>query len=190
MRTQYLSFFFTSELKDQYYTKVMDRTAFWNLIERTRRKSGGDQDHQMDALREELDALAPAEIVDFQTHFDTLKAEAYDWDLWAAAYIIRGGCSDDSFVDFRSWLVAQGRAVYEAAMEDPESLGEVAKPDEDDCTFEEFAYVAADVYEGKTGLDEIPTRADPELDDPVGEPWEEEEIPARLPKLADKFSPV
>src|SRR4051794_18537043 len=114
----------------------MDRTAFWNLIERTRRKSGGVQDLQMDALRQELEALAPAEIVDFQTHFDTGRVEAYTYDLWAAAYIIRGGCSDDGFLDFRTWLIAQGRPVFEAAVADPQSLMDVAKPDEDDCTFE------------------------------------------------------
>ena len=165
----------------------MDRTAFWNLIERTRRKSGGEQDRQMDALREELEALAPAEIVDFQTHFDTLRVEAYDWDLWGAAFTIRGGCSDDGFIDFRSWLIAQGRAVYEAAMEDVQSLEDFANPDKDDCTFEEFAYVAADVYEGKTGLDEIPSRAEPEPEEPSGEPWEDEELPKRLPKLWAKF---
>ena len=166
----------------------MDLTAFWNLIERTRRKSGGEQDRQMDALREELDVLAPAEIVDFQTHFDTLRADAYRWDLWGAAFTIRGGCSDDGFNDFRSWLIAQGRAVYEAAMADPQSLDEVANPDVDDCTFEEFAYVAADVYEGKTENDEIPSRAEPEPIDPIGEPWEQEELPKRFPKLWSKFA--
>lgn len=165
----------------------MDRTAFWNLIERTRRKSGGEQDMQMDALRQELEALAPAEIADFQTHFDTLRAEAYRWDLWGAAFIIRGGCSDDGFIDFRSWLVSQGRQVYEAAIQDPQSLADVANPDKDDCTFEEFAYVAADVYEGKTEQDEIPSRAEPEPDDPAGESWEEEDLPKRFPKLWSKF---
>lgn len=168
----------------------MDRTAFWNLIDRTRRKSGGEQDRQMDALREELDALAPAEIIDFQTHFDTLRAESYDWDLWGAAYVIRGGCSDDGFMDFRSWLIAQGKPVYEAAMEDAQSLADVANPDQDDCTFEEFAYVAADVYEGKTSQDEIPSRAEPEPVDPTGEPWEQEELPKRFPKLWAKFAAV
>jgi hypothetical protein len=166
----------------------MDRTAFWNLIERTRKKSGGEQDRQMDALREELEALAPVEIVDFQTHFDTLRAESYDWDLWGAAFSIRGGCSDDGFIDFRSWLISQGRAVFEAAVADVQSLAEVANPDEDDCTFEEFAYVAADVYEGKTGRDEIPSKAEPESDDPSGEPWEEEELPKRFPKLWSKYA--
>jgi hypothetical protein len=165
----------------------MDSTAFWNLIERTRRKSGGVQDLQMDALRQELEALAPASIVDFQSHFDTFRSQAYRWDLWAAAFIIRGGCSDDGFLDFRSWLIAQGREVYEAAVQDPQTLADIAKPDVDDCTFEEFAYVAADVYEGKTSRDEIPSEGESEPDDPEGEPWEAEELPKRLPKLWKKF---
>jgi hypothetical protein len=38
------------------------------------------------------------------------------------AYQLNGGCSDDCFVYFRCWLLAQGRASWEAALGDPDSL--------------------------------------------------------------------
>lgn len=39
----------------------------------------------------------------------------YRYDLWAAAYLIGGGCSDDSFTDFRAGLIGQGCDWYEQA---------------------------------------------------------------------------
>ncbi len=43
------------------------------------------------------------------------------------AYQLNGGCSDDCFVYFRfvyfrCWLLAQGRATWEAALCDPDSV--------------------------------------------------------------------
>jgi hypothetical protein len=33
--------------------------------------------------------------------------------VWAAAYLIGGGCSGDAFIDFRAGVIAQGRDWYE-----------------------------------------------------------------------------
>ncbi|MFD6293827.1 DUF4240 domain-containing protein [Streptomyces sp. NPDC060235] len=42
----------------------------------------------------------------------------------AAAYLIGGGCSNDSFMDFRAGLIALGRDWYEKATADPDSLAD------------------------------------------------------------------
>ncbi|MEU1251459.1 DUF4240 domain-containing protein [Micromonospora arida] len=41
------------------------------------------------------------------------------WDVWAAAYLIGGGCSDDSFIDFRAGVIALGREWYERVLASP-----------------------------------------------------------------------
>jgi hypothetical protein len=51
-------------------------------------------------------------------------AESYRWDLWGAAYLINGGCSDDGFDYFRGWLLSQGRAIWQATLADPDSLAD------------------------------------------------------------------
>lgn len=51
-----------------------------------------------------------------------LLKDSYTSRLWAAAYIIMGGCSDDTFDYFRGWLLYQGKETYEACIEDPERL--------------------------------------------------------------------
>jgi hypothetical protein len=35
-----------------------------------------------------------------------------------------GGCSDDSFMDFRTWLMLQGRDAIEAVVQDPDVLAD------------------------------------------------------------------
>jgi hypothetical protein len=58
-------------------------------------------------------ASRPAEeIVAAQQVLWDLMAESYTNPLWAAAYVINGGCSDDGFDYFRGWLIAQGREVF------------------------------------------------------------------------------
>jgi hypothetical protein len=55
----------------------------------------------MEALRTELRALSLDEIIAFEVAFRRYLNEAYTWDLWGAAYVIHGGCSDDGFEYFR-----------------------------------------------------------------------------------------
>ena len=53
---------------------------------------------------------APRHDVGKKTKRDATLVHAvlYRWDMWAAAYLIGGGCSDDGFIDFRAGLIAQG----------------------------------------------------------------------------------
>ncbi len=162
---------------------------FWALLEELPAgETAGD------ALRVRLSGLQPDGIVQFQAHFDDAHARAYDWMLWAAAYTIRGGCSDDSFMDFRYGLIALGRKVYEAALTDPDSLANVVGEGgvDSDIADELFGYVAGQVYESMTGSD-MPRNvgeASPWPDDPTGEEWDfdDEELCAqKLPELWAKF---
>lgn len=114
---------------------------------------------------------------------------AYRWDLWGAAYIIAGGCSDDGFVDFRSWLISMGRHVFESAIENAESLADVADgPGVEDVFFEGFINIPDQVYEQLTGS-EIPEHAGHSLGEPAGSRWSSEgdDLQRRFPKLWAKY---
>lgn len=160
----------------------MDVDQFWKIIEDSRGGASasdpnGNMDRQIAQLTAHLASLPSNDVADFDRHFVNCMATAYRWDLWAAAYIINGGCSDDGFIDFRSWLISMGRTVFEASLGDVESLVNFAKdPTVEDCSFEEFQYVAGRVY-GEP--------IDHEIDyppEPTGEPWDEESD-----ELADRF---
>jgi hypothetical protein len=46
--------------------------------------------------------------------------------LWAAAYVINGGCSDDGFDYFRAWLMLQGQGTFGQAVADLDSPADLA----------------------------------------------------------------
>ena len=167
----------------------MDLAQFWNIVESSKAASGASHDSHVELLAEHLSALSPDEVVAFQRIFDELTDRAYSWDLWGAAYIIGGGCSDDGFIDFRSWLISMGRETYTRALNDPESLADVdLGPDgEEDAFFEEFAYVPGGVYRAKTGQPLPHARTAPS--EPSGEEWEEDsdDLARRFPRLSSRY---
>ena len=162
----------------------MDRSTFWKIIDTSRKKAKRDPNEQLERLRERLEDLDPAAIVEFGTIFNEYSSRAYTWELWAAAYLIGGGCSDDGFLDFRGWLISKGEKVYERALKDPQSLGRVVKDDED-CQHEGFQYVAARAWKNKHGPDGS-VYPDPGMIhplEPAGVPWSEagDDLERRFP---------
>ena len=168
----------------------MDIGRFWQIIDGARARAKGDQGAMLEEMSRALEALAPPDIASYQEHFDALVRGAYRWDLWGAAYIMNGGCSDDGFEYFRYWLIAMGRGVHENAMRDPDSLAGVAAAlDEEGFEFESFGYVAQQVYEEKAGK-EMPRATVKHPAEPAGERWEEDgdDLARRFPKLWKKYA--
>lgn len=108
----------------------MTLDEFWGHIQKSKRK---DASAHADALVKRLAKLAPEEILDFDHWWGAMKSEAYLWDVWGAAYIVGGGCSDDGFIDFRSWLILQGRDTFQAVVADPDRLAALKLPARTRC---------------------------------------------------------
>lgn len=167
---------------------AMTIDTFWSIIDDVHQQSPDDMDSKCDLLRERLSALSPDDMRGFRLHFDECDARAYDWGLWGAAYIIHGGCSDDSFSDFRSSLISRGRAVFERALSDPDSLADLGLTEEDAC-YEGYAYAVTDAEQAVLG--DVGSRATPFPSDPSGEQWDEdddESLAARFPRLHAAYS--
>ena len=166
----------------------MNIEQFWVIIELSRKtldskKVDGNAQRQSEELRRLLLNLSAGEVVDFRVQFEKRMDEAFQWDLWGAAYIVAGGCSDDGFSDFRSWLISMGRRVFEDAVSNPESLiHAVNAPGVEDIFFEDFRYVAANVHESLTGR-ALLVRTENRPMAPTGEEWREEELAHRFPAL-------
>ncbi len=163
----------------------MDDTQFWSLIAQSR-QGKDDCEAQTKRLKALLTKLPPEEIVEFDRHFTQRSNQAYRWDLWAVAYIINGGCSDDGFEYFRRWLVGQGQAAYEAAMTSPESVGDLV-PDDVTCVeCESLMYAAYEAYEQITGQ-EIPLDGVPYPEEPIGVRWNDDDLERLYPELYARF---
>ena len=150
---------------------------FWQIIDATVSR---DYDAQLDALAEALSELSREDLLAFDADFHRASRAAYRWDLWGAAYVINGGCSDDGFIDFRSWLIAQGKGIYDAALADPESLADHIQ--EAFAEFEEIAYVPIEVFEKKYDED-WPGTGGSHATEPDGKDWQEDELDRLFPKL-------
>jgi hypothetical protein len=161
----------------------MDENRFWEIIEQSRADS---QDEQEAKLRSILKKLDISEVFAFDQIFDAMRFKAYTWDLWGAAYIINGGCSDDGFEYFRCALIAAGKERFEAALLDAESLADWV--DGGDFEFEAFWYVAPAVYREKSKTKELPQHDRVFPKNPIGEPWEEDDLQARFPRLSETFN--
>lgn len=124
--------------------KLMASDKFWKIIATSKSNSSGNYEKQQTELEKELLKLTAIEILEFDNKFRTLRGEVYTWDFWAAAYLINGGCSDDCFSDFRGWLIGQGKTVFENAVKDINTLGQLE--DTNDGDWEGLSYVPTDVY--------------------------------------------
>lgn len=132
----------------------MDTEAFWRALDAAK-----DSDKPLNvAVADHLSALSAEEILAFEHRFSRLRDAVYRWDVWAAAYLIGGGCSDDRFSDFTAGLVALGREWYERAVACSDALAEhpavriaAATGDQDVIFDEDFNFVSARAYERLTG---------------------------------------
>ncbi|MFD5514733.1 DUF4240 domain-containing protein [Streptomyces sp. NPDC127066] len=181
----------------------MDISEFWITIEAARSAATADRPFA-EVLTDELATRTKEDILRYQERFDEASGAVYRWDVWAAAYLIGGGCSDDSFMDFRAGLVAQGRDWYEKAAAVPDRLAEhpaviaAAGADRDEVLFDEetnyaaaraFGRVAGDEEDFYEAWTEYEASRDHSLrdNDDMGEDFDFDdaaEMHSRLPRLA------
>lgn len=194
------------------HNAAVDENEFWTIVEEARAGLGDDRDNG-EALAEALVqrlVAGPADIIaGFGRRLDRLHDALYRWDVWAAAYLIGGGCSDDSFMDFRAGVIALGREWYERVLASPDALADhpvirrAAAEEDDEAVFAEaMLYADGKAMEQLTGdehaYDNILDEAgqDPGRDpfaDPAGEDFDfddDAEMHRRLPRLAALYLPA
>jgi len=164
----------------------MTTDAFWKIIE-TARQDDPDPDAVAAAVSTTLEGYSLDEILEFDRELSQRWVESYRWDLWAVAYIVNGGCSDDGFAYFRGWLVAKGRKYYETALADPVRAADEAEGDAEEC--EDMLSAAAVAYKAKTGnYPAHPKTGVTFPKEPAGKPWDEDELEELYPSLWERFT--
>lgn len=181
----------------------MDREQFWQLIEAAREQvldadaAAGDSEAVAVAAAELLAGRPATEIVAAQQALWDVMAESYANPLWAAAYTINGGCSDDGFDYFRGWLIAQGREVFERTTADPDALADLpvvraAAPEGMELECEDVLGIAWNAHLKATG-EQLPAGAFsiryPALDPDWGFDFDDrDELARRLPRLTALYA--
>jgi hypothetical protein len=167
---------------------------FWTVIDRATADRPGSPDEVAKRAIADLATRDPDEIVAWGRHLDKVMAASGKEDLWAAAYLINGGCSDDGFDNFRGWLIANGREVVARAVREPDSLADlpaVRAAASTGAVFEaeEVLTIAEEAHRQATGSgmparETAPTRPDAAM------LWDfdnEDEMQRRLPRLSELF---
>ena len=168
---------------------------FWAVIDRATADRPASPAQVAERAIADLAARDPEEIVAWARHLDKVLAASGTEDLWAAAYLINGGCTEDGFHNLRGWLVPHGRQAVRASVQSPDVLAgmpAVRAAAENGAVFEaeEVLSIAAQAYQKATG-EPLPAAADrPRIRPEVADLWDfddEEETHKRLPRLAALF---
>lgn len=133
------------------FKKISDPMSdknYWEIINRTL-----THDDKHSALSHELNKLRPEEIAKFDLKTRQFMQISYTSELWCAAYIINGGCSDDGFEYFRYWLILNGEDFFNMALKSPDDLVGVKKEFLDVFEDESLWQSAYHVFRKKTNSD-------------------------------------
>jgi hypothetical protein len=125
---------------------LLTEEQFWTIIENSDKCRN---------LENELNKLTEEEFFGYHYWWDYFHLKSYNQALWAVAYVVLGGCSNDGFDYFRYWLVTRGKSVYMKAIQDADSLFDEFEglTDDEYPQWEEVSYVYMEVFENKFNKD-------------------------------------
>lgn len=141
----------TSNPSSEKTSQPLDEEIYWKIIEDSLETNS--QDEQEIYLVTRLEKMPPANIIGFRLRTDLLLHQSYTSDMWCAAYLMNGGCSDDCFEYFRCWVISRGKNTFYKAISNPDSLVSELSDEIDFYDFESFWFVALTAFENKTGQD-------------------------------------
>ena len=176
--------------------RPISEKRFWELIDWSATRSGSRQ--RLAALRRELIALTPEEIVGFDLRLGLVLDAANRRDLWGAATVVNASSSDEAFLSFRCWLVSRGQRVYREALRDPDNIISAVRRGQDH-EMKDLLEVAREAWKLRTRrpeseFDELSEGMDRGFhDSPAGQEWnfrDEGELRRRFPRLMERFVPA
>ena len=161
----------------------MTEKKFWELID-SAQSSGLEEKALRSHLSSLLVDLSGKDLIDFTNHYNRRMDQLYDWRIWNAVYLIRGGCGDDRFFDFRDFLVSRGKATFKRVKADPESLLDDLDANHH-LHFGEFHFhsTAIDVYEERNSTEFPRTHEWADLKGVEIDPDDEKQVKKHFPRI-------
>lgn len=110
----------------------LSKKKFWEMIDSTRVGRAANRKPQVAALAKRLSDMPLSDIGAFKRHLDEALTAAYTFPLIVACFVVHSRVSDDQFLEFRAWLILHGRAAFEKAIENPDSITKFLAKDQVD----------------------------------------------------------
>ena len=130
-------------------SEMLDEGLYWSIIESSIKETKNQDDQELNLISK-IEKLTPKEMIGFRLRTDQLLFDTYNENLWCAAYIINGGCSDGGFEYFRCWLISRGKDAFYKTKDNPDYLINLIQKGQDNYEFEGFWYVAMNAFKNKT----------------------------------------
>lgn len=171
----------------------MDKASFWAIIDEARAVSERP-DEIAEAIGQRLSGLSADEVRAFDGWLWEYLRALHRRDLWAAAYTIMGGCSEEGFVVFCAWLLTRGESVLHEVVREPDVLADHEWEGSPQCEW--LLNVTPTVYAQLTDGEDLPIERLP-LEIPEarqwprdrlrGSEWPEDVLESRFPRLFARF---
>ena len=100
---------------------------FWKTIDAARHGVGVDRARQVDRIAGILRAYDLDALAGFKKQFDRQMLRANTFHFMVAAFLVYGYISDDLFLEFRAWVMLNGRRAFAAAVKNPDSITKLLK---------------------------------------------------------------
>lgn len=151
--------------------REMDLIDFWTFLRDVRTGSASGETNGA-VLMMRLEELSGPTIRKFYSHYAKTMKRLYHWNVWALGYAALGGCSDDSFHDFRVGLIIRGdQELVDLAIRQPEEAAKHLPLGPIPTEWSMYSICMA-AYLARTGkvLKGIAT----DLSQPKGQEWDED----------------
>jgi hypothetical protein len=175
-----------SSQKDRELTECIDEEAFWELIERARKRAKDTYKGRLGVLRDVLSLqLSPEELIRFDNRYNALLEDNLSHDVIAASTIFFGERSLYYAFLLMNVFILEGRIFFNNACTNPNLIiGKNFK----EIVPETIDGHVADLYFRKTQeLIPIYKPYNEEMEIP-GKPWEMRDLPRRYPELWEAFA--
>lgn len=164
--------------------RKIDRDLFWEIIgvpEQPLERAG----ERVGEIAHRLAGFSAAQIKVFDKLLWQTMQRLNHYDVWALAFMLQDGCSDDAFEAFRAWVILHGRKAGEQALDDPQTfLTRIETGGVMDGS--SLLQVPAMAYDRRTGKALPPVKRPPGA--VQGTPWCEKTVEESYPHIAARIA--
>ncbi len=171
----------------------MNEQIFWELIDKSKNAAPTHFETQCVTLTELLIPYDERDIIEFEHILRAQIERANTWPIMAASFVVCSFISDDTYEDFRAWIVGQGKENFDKILRDCNEITNLTTPGKaKDLGGEFMLFVAVNAYLEKLNQDDEEAFYElimhPE-EKVVNQQWPEtkNEFRKMFPKLYDTF---
>jgi hypothetical protein len=128
----------------------MEENEFWKIIESSGSPKNCTPNEQCDKIISQLSKKSKNDLISFANiHQDILK-KAYTRSMLIACYILIKYISDDTFEDFRNWVILNGKDRFYKTIKEPDFIVSYITVEDpvEEVTGEALCFVCEEAWDG------------------------------------------